>query len=106
MSKVLNLVLKSKWFDLIKSGLKRAEYRVFKPYWIKRICKDKNITLSQAIEHIETDCDIVVFTNGYKKNAEKMKYSIDRIYVKPYGINTDMNCDEPVFVIKLGKRIG
>lgn len=37
--KVLDLVLKGKWYDMIASGEKREEYREIKPYWIKRIIK-------------------------------------------------------------------
>ncbi len=44
--KVLDLILKSKWYDMIDSGEKTEEYRQFKPYWIKRLCMnptfDKN----------------------------------------------------------------
>ena len=31
--------LEKKWFDKIKSGEKKIEYREFKPYWIKRFEK-------------------------------------------------------------------
>lgn len=33
----LILHVRSKWFDLIKDGFKKEEYRLVKPYWIKRI---------------------------------------------------------------------
>jgi hypothetical protein len=35
----MNLVLhvKSEWFDLIKVGFKKEEYRLVKPYWISRL---------------------------------------------------------------------
>ena len=39
--KILDLVLKHKWYDMIASGEKREEYREIKPYWFKRlICYD------------------------------------------------------------------
>ena len=34
---MLDLVLKSEWFDKIKSGEKTVEYMEFKPYWSNRI---------------------------------------------------------------------
>ena len=36
---ILPLVLKKKWYDMIASGEKKAEYRDFKPYWKVRIEK-------------------------------------------------------------------
>lgn len=36
--KILDFVLKGKWFDMIASGEKPEEYREFKPYWIIRLC--------------------------------------------------------------------
>lgn len=35
--KILDLVLKGKWYDMIASGEKREEYREIKPYWEKRL---------------------------------------------------------------------
>jgi hypothetical protein len=34
---ILHLHVKSKYFDEIASGEKTEEYRLFKPYWIKRL---------------------------------------------------------------------
>lgn len=36
MDRTLDLVLKSKWFDMIFNGIKKEEYREIKPYWVKR----------------------------------------------------------------------
>ena len=33
---MLILPIKRKWFDMIKSGEKKEEYREIKPYWTKR----------------------------------------------------------------------
>lgn len=33
----LVLSLKQEWFDLIKAGIKKEEYRELKPYWQKRL---------------------------------------------------------------------
>ena len=35
--KVLQLSVKRKWFDLIKAGTKREEYREIKSYWVSRL---------------------------------------------------------------------
>lgn len=52
---ILDLPIKKKWFDMIKSGEKLEEYREIKPHWNSRI-EGKNIT------HVR-------FKNGYGKNA-------------------------------------
>lgn len=52
---ILDLPIKKKWFDLIKSGEKLEEYREIKPHWNSRI-QGKDIT------HVR-------FRNGYGKNA-------------------------------------
>lgn len=36
-TKILDLVLKGKWYDMIASGQKTEEYREIKPYWEKRL---------------------------------------------------------------------
>ena len=35
--KTLHLNLKAKWYDMIKSGIKKEEYREIKPFWEKRL---------------------------------------------------------------------
>lgn len=52
---ILHLTLKKKWFDLIKSGVKREEYREMKPYWHTRL--------------LNKNYDAIRFRNGYSKDA-------------------------------------
>lgn len=64
---ILHMTLKRKWFDLILHGKKINEYRENKPYWLKKINKNKY--------------DIIRFRNGYRKNSptldiELIKYTI------------------------------
>ena len=42
MKKTLDLVLKSKWYDMITSGEKREEYREIKTYWENRLMCQPN----------------------------------------------------------------
>lgn len=57
--KILDLVLKKEWFDMIKNGNKREEYREIKPYWTKRLIdKDGNF---KSFTHVK-------FRNGYTNN--------------------------------------
>lgn len=59
MKKILYLTLKKKWFDLIKSGEKRIEYREVKPYWTKRFF-DRDGLMKYF--------DEIHFRNGYGKD--------------------------------------
>lgn len=63
--RILHLTLKKKWFDLIKSGEKKIEYREKKPYWKKRFFKNDGAELKPF--------DFVIFTNGYRKDSPKIK---------------------------------
>lgn len=58
------MTLKKKWFDLIKSGEKKIEYREIKPYWTKRLFDEKGNSIKY---------DFIFFRNGYAKNCPKMK---------------------------------
>ena len=79
----LDLVLKGKWFDMIKEGIKREEYREIKPYWTKRLFS-KNF-------------NIVKFRRGYTKNS--LTFKITDIYVGKG--NADIGApDYDVYIIK------
>lgn len=56
--RVLHLTLKREWFDMIASGQKREEYREMKPYWHKRLNKER--------------FDAIHFRNGYSRDARAM----------------------------------
>ena len=53
--KRLVLTLKKEWFDLIRSGKKKVEYREYKTYWIKRL--------------VGKEYDYIEFRNGYGKQV-------------------------------------
>lgn len=52
---MLTLPIKKKWFDLIKNGIKKEEYREIKPYYDKRF---------RTIP-----CGYIAFRNGYSKTS-------------------------------------
>ena len=65
--KTLTLPLKKQWFDMIKSGVKKEEYREIKSYWKKRL---RNITLKTKLSTVYEGFqryDRLVFTLGYPK---------------------------------------
>ena len=88
MSNRLTLPLKTKWFDMIKSGEKLEEYREITPYWVSRLTV---IIPKNDKEHIEEhflsiakhrilhgipvfrDFDVVEFTKGYPKKGDKKR---------------------------------
>ena len=78
----LTLPLKKKWFDLIKAGVKKEEYREIKPFWEKRLLDYKEIkadakalAFKRYVLCIPYDVckdyprgyDSLVFTLGYPK---------------------------------------
>jgi len=78
--RVLKMTLQRQWFDEIRAGIKKEEYRELKPYWKTRI---------EGREY-----DEILFRNGYNSDSPTMRveylgYSIDKA--------------EEVYVLKLGK---
>lgn len=80
--KTLTLSLKKQWFDMIKSGEKKEEYRELKPFWEKRLVDYKAIiadaqalAFKRYVLRIPYDVckdyprgyDTLVFTLGYPK---------------------------------------
>ena len=90
MMKTLTLSLKKQWFDMIKSGEKKEEYRDCSEHWIIRFVKDFKTMSSFRFEMCfrdgkfltddlvsdVQDClnyldyDILVFTLGYPKAGD------------------------------------
>lgn len=88
--KTLTLPLKKKWFDMIKSGEKKEEYREMSLYWKCRFLPNYNdYELENLIAHnsLHNDCyervteelehqhflmhfDRLVFTLGYPKSED------------------------------------
>lgn len=90
MSKNITFNLKKEYFDQIKSGEKKFEYRLITDYWRKRL-ENK-------------DYNLLIFKLGYPSNVEKTKiiimkyngYEIQKIKHKHFGEN-----EVEVFAIKI-----
>lgn len=65
---MLILPIKKKWFDMIKSGEKKEEYREIKPYYESRFMNLLRIRLGEF-----KDSEYVLFRNGYKKDSPLIK---------------------------------
>ena len=70
--KTLTLSLKKPWFDMIKSGKKKEEYREFNEFWIKRLTWTNRYSKEQRNPFNGTILfDRLVFTLGYPKTDDK-----------------------------------
>lgn len=75
--KTLTLPLKKKWFDFIKAGIKKEEYREICDYWGVRFAS-RDVWANEfcikdvgeiALKHF----DRLVFTLGYPKSTDKKR---------------------------------
>ena len=125
--KILNLVLKGKWYDMIESGEKKEEYREFKPYWEKRLLNYKAIqkyvrenyeaiTIKRILFPWRTPIENadrafprgfthVKFRHGYK-SKRSMLWTVESITLgfdgkAEWGAPQDVQ----MFIIRLGERI-
>ena len=113
-NKTLKLVLVKKWFDMIKSGKKKEEYREIKPYWVTRICEKQPLSVIDGgdirsthdnISYVIKRFDFVKFKNGYRKDAPTVTFKIDDIEINTGRSEWGAVDDQIYFVIKLGKQI-
>jgi len=86
--KVLHLILKKKWFDMIVSGEKLEEYRERKPYWDKRL--------------VNRSYDAVQFRNGYSKQSPTILVELHGV-VEGVGIREWGAPDKIVYILSLGR---
>lgn len=97
MPRILHLILKKKWFDMIASGENKEEYREIKPYWINRL---------QARGCVYDECrdfSLIEFRNGYQNNCPTMQIEYEGATI---GCGKEEWGAEPgkeYYVIKLGK---
>lgn len=82
---MLTLPIKKKWFDMIKSGEKKEEYREIKPYYDSRfkifnsqsannIFQSANLLTGEVntYEH----CQDIIFRNGYSGSSPCIKCKV------------------------------
>ena len=123
--KTLNLTLKKKWFDMIKSGEKKEEYREIKKFWATRLLTKILVPwggyLSPLADLVNGDLemngfkefagnpfatfDTVTFRNGYSANAPTITVECLGISIGTAKPEWSDNWQGQVFVIKLGNII-
>lgn len=87
----LHLILKKQWFDMIKDGIKKEEYRAITDYWSPRLSYN--------------GYKYIIFSHGYSKDRAQIKLEclgIEKGFAKPEWSG---NWQGVVFIIKLGDII-
>lgn len=99
VNKILDLVLKQKWYDMIDAGIKREEYREDSSYWRRRLLIPQ--ALSSTIQPGYKSYTHVRFHRGYTSTT--MLWSIKSIR---FGIGRPDWGAPPhsVHIIELGSR--
>lgn len=102
---MLTLPIKKKWFDMIKSGEKKEEYREIKPYWTKRLLTtDMDIDLERLKEQLRKEnCYLnktVIFRNGYKKDSPKIRCLVS-INIKQGKLEWGAEPNKEYYVLKI-----
>lgn len=111
----LHLVLKTEWFHKIATGEKREEYREIKPYYLSRFCtKEWKLAYNRVTTDIKyaksalftfpRKYKYVVFQEGYRHNAPKIRFCVDGISIGHGDPNLGAPAEE-CFIIKLGTMI-
>lgn len=114
MKKILHLVLKHKWYDMITNGEKDEEYRLNKEHYWKLIyecsnghkilkCPDAGNSCPQCSRMIPKRFTHVCFHKGYTN--ETVQYPIDSITIGYGRSEWGAPEDEKVIIIKFDKTI-
>ena len=82
---MLTLPIKKKWFDMIKSGEKKEDYREIKQYYNSRFNFKDEIDEYGNIERTVQSNMFVILRNGYSSNSPQIKcyVKIEKGYGKP-----------------------
>lgn len=72
---MLTLPIKKKWFDMIKAGEKKEEYREIKPYYASRLFSNyrkSGVDLDYILNNNIEVYRHIIFRNGYKNNSPQI----------------------------------
>jgi len=113
--KILDLVLKKEWYDLIKNGDKREEYREIKPYWLTRLFgtiskKDAKMYCDDIEKLIEDINDDIILYKGFTHIKFRRGYTNEYVIFRLDDITIGKGKkelgapDEDVFILKIAKN--
>ena len=83
----LFIIIKRKYFDQIKDGSKKEEYREITQYWSNRL--------------IDRQYDNVIFQAGYQKQSPRLKVKFKGVKIKQITHEFFNNEPKEVFAIQL-----
>ena len=69
--KTLTLSLKKQWFDLIKAGVKKEEYREIKPRYLEMFCKQLSIHGPSKYNNFDVTTPNAVWNSRILKSASE-----------------------------------
>lgn len=72
---ILYLKVKKRYFDLIREGIKKEDYREIKPFWKKRLLNRKDLTKFRTF-------DAVHIQNGYMRGSPWVLLKFTEITIK------------------------
>ena len=101
--KTLTLSLKNQWFEKIKSGEKKEEYRENSEYWQRRLYRSMNANDAE-FKHF----DRLVFTLGYPKAGDterRLVFKNPRISIGTGRQEWGAEPGKQYFVITFGDRV-
>lgn len=93
----INLKIKSKDFDLIKSGKKKNEWRNLSAFNRKKLL----VKNADGKQEGNSDIKYVIFENGYSKDCRKMKVEV--LSVKVFRFGRDINIPDENFMASEGQ---
>lgn len=119
MSKNLQMSLKTKWFEMTKSGEKTEDYREITPYWIKRLVNPRSHKVTIIPMHLGSflhdvksrgfkEFDSNIMTLGYPSKDDKeriIQFEHAGIEIREGRPEWGAEPGEIYFVIKHGKRL-
>lgn len=119
MSKNLQMSLKTKWFEMTKSGEKTEDYREITPYWTKRLLNPRNhkvtiipLTLEAFLRDVKSrgfkEFEKNTMTLGYPSKDDEsriIKFKHEGIEIREGREEWGAEKGMIYFVIKHGKRI-
>lgn len=82
----INLKIKSKDFDLIKSGVKKNEWRNLSAYNRKKLL----VKNADGKQEGRNDIKTVIFENGYTSDCRKIEVEVTSIKVFKFGRDVEI----------------
>lgn len=101
--KTLTISLKRQWFDMIKSGEKKEEYRDNSEYWQRRLYRSMDANDAEFKQF-----DRLVFTLGYPKSGDKERrlvFNNPKIRIGHGRLEWGAEPGKQYFVITFGDRV-